>query len=211
MLIGISIICIVPWFQTFKMSPISAVHISSVRSNVSAGFVARVFDGCDIAKVGRVQFKSIFRNGKKVQHLKRAIVNIREWHESEAAYRFIQLLKNLEHGALIYPSRSQYWTVKLYDESKAEKGMEKVWQMIEEEKRKYEEEFGLYTEDKDDISDITGPVLSDEDDWVEDERESSIWFARSAGYLTSAKSNPYSWEATVEKSHEIINILTGKA
>lgn len=98
------------------MFPINAVHISSVRSNVTAGFIAKVFNGCDIANVGLVQFRPIFRFGMKVQHLKRAIVNIKAWHDSEAAYRFIMLLKKLENGVFIYPSPTQFWVVKVYKE-----------------------------------------------------------------------------------------------
>lgn len=94
------------------MSPISVVHISSVRSNVSKGFIAQVFNRCDIAKVGRITFKSIYRDGKAVSEFKRVIMEIKAWHDTEAAYSFIKRLPFEKGGAKIYPSRNQYWIVK---------------------------------------------------------------------------------------------------
>lgn len=133
------------------MSPITTVHISSVRSNVSAGFIARVFDGCDIAKVGIVKFYPIFRYGKRCYDLKRAVVNISEWHDSETAYKFIRMLKASNNGSLIYPSKSQYWTVKLYKEpiTNNERENERFA------KETYEEWVTEIYNEEDDISDIS--------------------------------------------------------
>lgn len=98
-----------------KMSPISALHISSVRGNVSAKLVRDVFSRCDIAIVGSVTFKPIFRNGIKTD-FKRVIVQIKRWHETEAAYRFIKMLqyKYLTNGAKVYLSEKQYWNVQIF-------------------------------------------------------------------------------------------------
>ena len=96
------------------MSPITALHISSVRSEISAGYIARVFDGCDIAKVGPIKFAPIFKNGKRIQEFKRATITINSWHESEVAYMFIKMLNKLESGAKVWYNRDNFWSVKVY-------------------------------------------------------------------------------------------------
>lgn len=89
-------------------SPIKSFVIPSVQCDISAGFIAEVFEQCEIAKLGTIKFT--YPANKR---FKFATVNVVEWIDSEAAYRFIRLLRCAKDGTRIFYDDESYWTAKM--------------------------------------------------------------------------------------------------
>lgn len=90
-------------------SPITAFVIPSVNRDVSAGFIAEVFEGCDIAILGEIKFTY----NKKNSNFKFATIQVSQWCDSEASYQFIQRLKCAKDGTRINYNNENYWMAKV--------------------------------------------------------------------------------------------------
>ena len=107
------------------MNPITSIYIPHVEKHFNAEYVANIFNRNGIAQVSRVYiepYKSIMKNRLNV--FNRAYVEIKNWHETEAAYNFIKRLRNPSTEARIVHSADNWWAAYInHKPSKFEKNM----------------------------------------------------------------------------------------
>lgn len=94
------------------MNSITSIYIPHVEKHFDAEYIADVFDRNDIAQVSRIFIEPYKSNIKKRSIMyNRAYVEIKHWHETEAAYSFIQRLRNPSVEARIVHSGDDWWSV----------------------------------------------------------------------------------------------------
>lgn len=93
------------------MKAITSIYIPRIETVFNAEFIADVFDDKGIAKVSKVYiepYKSIMKNGLNYN---RAYIGIKSWHDTEAAFNFIERLRNPSREARIVYSDDNWWPV----------------------------------------------------------------------------------------------------
>ena len=90
------------------MLSINRIVLPSIESRISASFIVKVFEECDIAKLGKITFN--YNNDRRY---KRAIIEVNEWCDCEQAWKFISRLRCSKDGIRIYCDVNRYWIVKL--------------------------------------------------------------------------------------------------
>ena len=96
------------------MNAIKSIYIPHVEKHFNAEYIANVFNDNGIAQVSRIYiepYKSINKNRLNV--FNRAFVEIKKWHETEAAYSFIKRLRNPNTEARIIHSGDNWWAVEI--------------------------------------------------------------------------------------------------
>lgn len=94
------------------MNAITSIYIPRIENVFNAEFIADVFDRNGIAQVSRVYiepYKSIMQNG--LNGYNRAYIAVKSWHDTEAAYNFIERLRNPNREARIVYSDDNWWPV----------------------------------------------------------------------------------------------------
>lgn len=93
------------------MNAITSIYIPRIENVFNAEFIADVFNRNGIAQVSRVYiepYKSIMTNGLKYN---RAYIGIKTWHDTEAAFNFIERLRNPTREARIFYGDDNWWQV----------------------------------------------------------------------------------------------------
>ena len=93
------------------MSAITSIYIPRIDIKFNAEFIADVFDRNDIAQVSRVfiePYKSIITDNSKYN---KAYIGIKSWHPTEAAYNFIERLRNPSREARLVYNDDNWWPV----------------------------------------------------------------------------------------------------
>lgn len=99
-------------------SSINRFILPSIDSQISASFVVKVFEECEIATIAKVSF-----NYNNNRNYKRAIIDVDSWCDSETAWKFISRLRCAKDGTRICYNGDRYWLAKL---PKAEHWINKV-------------------------------------------------------------------------------------
>jgi hypothetical protein len=92
--------------QSEKMTAIKSLYIPHVENHFNAEFIVDLFNKTGLAKVSRVYMKP-----KTKTNLNRVYIQIESWHETEAAYSFIQRLRNPSTEARLVYSDDNWWVV----------------------------------------------------------------------------------------------------
>ena len=91
---------------------INSILIPQVECYYNASYIAKTLNKLGILKVSNIYFKKYPKNNKNHIYYKMAFVNIKYWHETEAAYNFIQKLHNDRIEAKLVHSDDNWWVVK---------------------------------------------------------------------------------------------------
>ena len=97
-------------YQVFKTMSIKSVMINCVESQYTQEYIANVFWRQHIAKVGSITLIPYLKNGEICSI---AYVNIDQWCDSEAAYNFIQRLKDSSREVRIVHQDDDWWPVQI--------------------------------------------------------------------------------------------------
>ena len=91
------------------MTAINSIYISCIEPEYNADFIANVFERNGIAQVSMVYIEpEIIKNNCGYN---RAYIAIHSWHETEAAYNFIERLRNPSREARMVYKDDNWWTV----------------------------------------------------------------------------------------------------
>ena len=96
------------------MTSITSIYIPRIESLFNAEFIADIFDRNGIAKVSRVYiepYKSIIKND--LNNYNRAYIAIKTWYDTEAAFNFIERLRNPTREARLVYSEDNWWPVNI--------------------------------------------------------------------------------------------------
>jgi hypothetical protein len=88
------------------MNAITSLYIAHVDKRFNAEYIADVFSKNSLAQVSRVYLKSNI-------NYNRAYIQLDSWQETEAAYSFIQRLRNPGAEARLVYSDDNWWTVEI--------------------------------------------------------------------------------------------------
>ena len=91
-------------------SVIKSLFIGAIETTFTADHIMDVFYCQDIATTSRV---TLVPFNSKSGPLNRAYIDIHEWHTTEAAYNFIQRLKDSNKEARIIYSDDNWWAVRV--------------------------------------------------------------------------------------------------
>jgi hypothetical protein len=89
---------------------IKSLMINCVESQYSQEYIANVFWRQNIAKVSTITLIPYLNNSKICRI---AYINIAQWCDSEAAYNFIQRLKDSSKEARIVHNDDEWWPVQI--------------------------------------------------------------------------------------------------
>jgi len=103
-------------------SSINRFILPSIDSQISASFVVKVFEECEIATIAKVSF-----NYNNNRNYKRAIIDVDSWCDSEVAWKFISRLRCAKDGIRICYNGDKYWMVKLPKVEHWIKKVERNW------------------------------------------------------------------------------------
>lgn len=134
------------------MIAITSIYIPCIEKIFNAEFIADVFERNDIAQVSRVYlepYKSIMK--KKSNKYNRAYIAIKSWHDTEAAYHFINRLRSSNREARIVYNEDNWWPVAINKNPSKLASIERVLTVFEDKQADFCE---------DDIS--TTAVVTDE-------------------------------------------------
>ena len=96
------------------MNAITSIYIPHVENHFNAEYVADVFDRNGIAQVSRIFIEPYDASMKTRYNIYNHVyVQINNWHQTEAAYRFIQRLHNPTTETRIVHSDDNWWLVKI--------------------------------------------------------------------------------------------------
>jgi hypothetical protein len=87
-----------------SLSPVTSLIIPSVAPNISAGDIARIFYKLDIATIRTITLLPVEQGNK-------AYIQIGIWHDTEAAYHFIERVRNPDKDARIVYDDPSWWLV----------------------------------------------------------------------------------------------------
>jgi hypothetical protein len=96
------------------MNAITSIYIPRIETVFNAEFIADIFDRNGIAQVSRVYiepYKSLIKNG--LNKYNRVYIAIKTWHETEAAYNFVERLRNPTREARLVYSDDNWWPVEI--------------------------------------------------------------------------------------------------
>lgn len=91
-------------------SVIKSLFIAAVDVSFSADYIIDAFYCQDIATISRV---TLISSPIKTGVYNRAYIDVHEWHTTEAAYNFIQRLKDSSREARIVHTDDDWWAVKV--------------------------------------------------------------------------------------------------
>ena len=93
------------------MNAVTSLYIPHVEKQYNAEFIAGIFSKNGLAQVSRVFIEPYKTNINNHLNYNRAYVQIDSWHETEAAYSFIQRLRNPSTEARLVYSEDNWWAV----------------------------------------------------------------------------------------------------
>jgi len=98
-----------------KMSEITSLYIPRIDSHINAEFIADIFNRNGIAQVSRVYIEphNTIQNScyNCIDNYDCAYIAIKSWHDTEAAYNFIERLRSPSHEARLVYSNDDWWVV----------------------------------------------------------------------------------------------------
>lgn len=97
-------------YQVFKTMSVKSVMINCVESQYTQEYIANVFWRQHIAKVSSITLIPYLKNGEIYSI---AYIAIDQWCDSEAAYNFIQRLKDPSREARIVHYDDEWWPVEI--------------------------------------------------------------------------------------------------
>jgi hypothetical protein len=96
------------------MTPINSIYISRIEEEICAEYIMNAFEENELATVSRVTLIPYHSpskyNGEKYCQ---AFIDIHSWHETEAAYNFIQSLKYSSEEIRFAYSGDLWWVVEV--------------------------------------------------------------------------------------------------
>ena len=96
------------------MSSITSIYIPRIENEFNAEFISNVFDRNGIAQVSRVYIEPYKSNMKnEVNKYNRAYIAVKSWHDTEAAFNFIERLRDPTREARLVYSDDNWWPVKI--------------------------------------------------------------------------------------------------
>lgn len=90
---------------------IKSIYIPRIEKKFNAKFIADVFDRNGIAQVSKVYIEPYKSNMKNSIRYNRVYIGIKSWHDTEAAFNFIEYLRNPSREARLVYSDDNWWPV----------------------------------------------------------------------------------------------------
>lgn len=96
------------------MNAITSLYIPCVEKTINVEFIANSFDKMGIAKVSRISIESIkCSSPRRSNEYNRVYIGINSWHDTEAAYNFIQRLRDPRVEARFNYGDDNWWPVSI--------------------------------------------------------------------------------------------------
>lgn len=92
------------------MSPITSIFIPHVEKFIGAEYIANALDKFGIAVVSKIAIEPY--QGKHTDYNK-AFIDIKNWHDTESAFGFIERLKNPNIETRFIHSEDDWWVVEI--------------------------------------------------------------------------------------------------
>jgi hypothetical protein len=93
------------------MNPIKSLYIPHVEKQFNAEYITDIFSKNGLAQVRMVHIEPYKNDMNRLNVYNRVYISIDFWHETEAAYSFIQRLRNHNTEARIVHSSDNWWVV----------------------------------------------------------------------------------------------------
>lgn len=96
------------------MNAITSIYIPRIETVFNAEFIADIFDKNGIAKVSKIYLEpSLLKRKNGSARWNRAYIAIKYWHDTEAAFNFIEYLRNPSYEARLVYSDDNWWPVNI--------------------------------------------------------------------------------------------------
>jgi hypothetical protein len=95
------------------MNPITSIYIPHVDKLFDAEFISNIFDKNGIAKISKIVLEPYSSTKEKTLKYNRAYIGIKFWHDTEAAFNFIDRLRNPLREARIVYKDDYWWSVEI--------------------------------------------------------------------------------------------------
>jgi hypothetical protein len=96
------------------MNPIASIYIPHVEQGITAEYIMNAFEANEIATVSRITLIPYYSPSKySGETYRQAFIEIHSWHETEAAYEFIQGLKYSSEETRFVHSGDSWWVVEV--------------------------------------------------------------------------------------------------
>jgi hypothetical protein len=96
------------------MNPIKSIYIPHVEQGITAEYIMNAFEVSEIATVSRITLIPYYFPSKYSGEIySQAFIDIYTWHETEAAYEFIQALKYSNEETRFVYSADNWWVVEV--------------------------------------------------------------------------------------------------
>jgi hypothetical protein len=96
------------------MNPIASIYIPHVEQGITAEYIMNAFEANEIATVSRITLIPYYSPSKySGETYSQAFIEIHSWHETEAAYEFIQGLKYSSEETRFVHSDDNWWVVEV--------------------------------------------------------------------------------------------------
>lgn len=151
------------------MNAIASIYIPHVEKHFNAEYVADIFNRNGIAQVSRVYiepYKSIMKNRLNVYN--RAYVEIKNWHETEAAYSFIQKLRNPRTEARIIHGDDNWWAVNINRNPAKFASNNRVLTVFSELNQSDDDSLSTLAVGNDEIDDYLKEIDDEREQWYND-------------------------------------------
>ena len=96
------------------MNPIASIYIPHVEQGITAQYIIEAFEDSEIATVSRITLIPYSSPSKySGETYSQAFIDIYSWHETEAAYDFIQSLRSFDEETRFVHSDNKWWVVEV--------------------------------------------------------------------------------------------------
>ena len=96
------------------MAPITSIYIPHIEEGITPEYIMDTFYQNELANISRITLiKDIMPSKYSGITYSQAFIDIGSWHETEAAYNFIQNLKDFTMETRFTHSFGQWWLVKI--------------------------------------------------------------------------------------------------
>lgn len=95
------------------MSVVTSIFIPHFEKTFDPNYLAMTLDKLGVAKVSKIALETYPKSDSHHINYQKAYIDIKAWHETEAAYNFIQRLKNPNIEARINHSDDNWWSIQI--------------------------------------------------------------------------------------------------
>ena len=146
------------------MNAIRSIYMPRIETAFDARFIADVFNRNGIAQVSKVYVEPI-----KSVNFNRVYIEVKQWHETEAAYNFIERLRNPKKEARIIYKDDFWWAVDINNNMSKLSPAKRVLTVFQENEKITQNEFVICDDDI-----VTTAAVMSEDDIADDDDETQF-------------------------------------